>query len=450
MKSFLRRISLPGTIFLAFLFCSAVIYQAIRHDATLLGDGITGSLLRADTTTWVATKYNVARVLGDGDRGDIVISGGSLTWDVDAGAIGATELASTAVSAASYFGGGFTVDADGRLTAAWNPRTISPSQITSDQDNYNPTGFGNAEIIRLSSDNGMRAITSMVDSTGGVHRKTIVNSGSYLIYFPMDHPDGTAANRFTGQPGDYYLYPGRSADFWYDPTSSRWRVINGNSGYLEPTIYYSFSARNSTAGDQADIAHAAIGTGTISTLASTSLLPACWQFSTSTNAAWGYLAYFTETVTTYSAFGLAHQFAEAVVSIPVLSTAGETFTAELQLIATPTTASLEANNTIGIRYSHGIAGGDWELFCQDNAGSEGTPDDLDVAVAAATLYKLRIEVDKSNSEARAYINGSYVGRVTNMPLGSVMGARVVLLKSNGTTARTLNLHAFNAGAIHLY
>lgn len=56
--------------------------------------------------------------ISDGDKGMIVVSGGGSAWSVDTGVIGATQLAPTSVVPASYVIGNFTVDADGRLTAA--------------------------------------------------------------------------------------------------------------------------------------------------------------------------------------------------------------------------------------------------------------------------------------------------------------------------------------------
>lgn len=70
----------------------------------------------ANLATYMVTKNGFG--VTDGNKGDITIGGSATTFNVNTGAIGADELASTAVTPGTYSMGRFTVDADGRLTAA--------------------------------------------------------------------------------------------------------------------------------------------------------------------------------------------------------------------------------------------------------------------------------------------------------------------------------------------
>lgn len=109
---------------------------------------------------------------------------------------------------------------------AWES-VLSPAQITSNQNDYNPTGLNTggaphgASILRLSTD-ASRDITSI---TGGVSGRLLIiaNVGAQNIVIKDDDgATGTAANRFQ-LSADFTLAPEQSAMFWYDATSSRWR-----------------------------------------------------------------------------------------------------------------------------------------------------------------------------------------------------------------------------------
>lgn len=270
-----------------------------------------------------------------------------------------------------------------------------------------------------------------------------------MLYFPMDHPDGTAANRFTGNSGDIYLFPGQTREFYYDATSSRWRCVNYSMDADRMQTYYDASARSTATGDNADLAFTAIGTGSAGNTAPTSPRPGYIQLSTASSGTAGYILSFVKTANTYTTYADAHIFVECQLFFPTLSDGTETYTTEVQLSSSGTSTSLEPNNTIGVRYSNGINSGKWELFTQSNTGTEATAD-LGVTVAANTVYKIRIELDKANAEARAYVNGSYAGRVASNVTATACAGRIIHLKSAGSTARTANIVRLSSGAAYPY
>lgn len=99
---------------------------------------------------------------------------------------------------------------------------VSAAQITSNQNNYNPTGLSGARILRLSSD-ASRDITGIVAQAN--HMIWVFNAGGFNIVFKHASGSSAAGNMFIC-PGaaDYTLTPGSSLQLYYDTVSAFWLV----------------------------------------------------------------------------------------------------------------------------------------------------------------------------------------------------------------------------------
>jgi hypothetical protein len=103
---------------------------------------------------------------------------------------------------------------------------IAPTQITSNQDNYNPTGFSTAYAIILTSD-ASRDITGFAGPTNG-RRIFVFNNGAQNIVLKHD-VTSTAANRIIGRgAADTTLTPKTGVALYYSTSITRW-IIEGDS-----------------------------------------------------------------------------------------------------------------------------------------------------------------------------------------------------------------------------
>ena len=345
----------------------------------------------------------------------------------------------------SEIGAGDTIPA-----SALPVSVITPSQITSDQDDYSPTGFSTATVVRLSGDNGLRAITGLSAGSGG-DEKTLVNIGSYALYFPGEHPDSTAANRISAGE-DVILMPGQRAKALYDSTLSRWQIwVEGNASNNGRRIDYQYSPGSVTPNDWGFVGWSTAGSGTTSVAAAgtPSVGLAAAGLSSAASATGAACIYIPKSSATMGEFGTNHNYVTSLVSLEDLSTSTQRYTAQVSITGVNSTASLNDNQSLGIRYSDDVNSGNWQLFTRNSSGTETTADS-GVTVAADTPYLLGVFLDKSNSEARYYINNVMVGRITTNlgNSGNGLGFKAVIVKSVGTTARLFYVHNARTGAIN--
>ena len=320
---------------------------------------------------------------------------------------------------------------------------ISPTQITSDQDDYAPTGWDTAQVVRLDFDTGGRAIRGFAAWSGP--QKTIINTSGNFGYIPCEHPASTAANRVTGQC-DHIIAPYGTLLLEYDDTSDRVRVVGNSYNPAAPGIgilrahFYALSVGSVTAADWGDFAFAVTGTGAaVATTAATAANPAGWSLSTGTTTTGACSIYFSKNILNPTYFSSAHIIASCLIMVTTLSDGTNTYTLSFGLVPSPSSVVLNVNNSVTIQYTHGVNSGKSLGVSRDNAGGQSTVD-LGVTVAAGTPYLLTVCHNKANGETRFYVDGVFAGRVTgNMPNAVAVGARAHIIKSAGATARLSTL-----------
>lgn len=133
--------------------------------------------------------------------------------------------------------GGFTGEAPCNYDSALNQLTvpglnvdedlalrgdISPAQIVADTNDYAPTGFATAAVLRVSTD-ASRNLTGLAGGTDG-RLIGLVNIGSFNLVLVNESASSSAANRFA-VGANQTIGANEGLTLLYDATSSRWRSI---------------------------------------------------------------------------------------------------------------------------------------------------------------------------------------------------------------------------------
>lgn len=318
------------------------------------------------------------------------------------------------------------------------PDVITPSQITVNQNDFNPTGWSTATLVRLDWDNTGKVITGLTAFTG---EKTLVNIGSSYGIIAAEHPSSTVSNRVAGSH-DYIIPPGEAITVVYDATTSRSRVVSetfrpDHLGATTKGMYVNIPTPSATAADNAYAAFTTSGSGAaVTTVDPGASFPRGLAMETGTTSTG---ACGISTLKDGHAFrwGDGHIVGFATVYIPVLSTSGQRFTANFAVsLINGTSADLPNRSSVGIKYTDNVNTGKWLLYSVDHGTTEGSTDS-GVTVSANSVYVLMVVIDKALSEARYFVNGTYVGRMTtNMPTATISAnVRCNIVASVGTTTK---------------
>lgn len=363
-------------------------------------------------------------------------------WEIGLGtwATG-NSLTRTSVLASSNAGSAVTLSAGTKDVFITSPAiaqlwgSLTPPQITADQNDYAPTGLERANVLRLDADQ-RRAITGL---TGGYDGRVIriVNIGAAdsTLLLRRESSSSTAANRFA-LARDLTLDTGESVSLQYDGTASRWRTLTqptptGAVARATPRLDTDFLGATGAATLEAHLPFdvALLSSGTQSKAANEANHNGILRFSSSTTTNSG--AYVRTDAASILVQG-GESF-ELIFRIGTLTTT----TIRIGMIDSATSADCVDGVYIEIP-STGAA------VLKTSSNSTRTTSATIATLSINTWYRARIEVADDAASATAYIfdaNGNQLGTQTNsanMPTGAGRDTGIGVIATNsGTTAVSL-------------
>jgi hypothetical protein len=156
---------------------------------------------------------------------------------------------------------------------------VTPAQITTDQNDYAPSGIGSASVLRVSS-SALKYITGIAGGQVAGRVLYVTNIGTQVVTLKDSDAGSTAANRFATNGYNVAIYGGQNVTLLYDGTLSRWVVLSGPGPFRQKDYTsntYASATYLAKASNLSDLASAStartslgLGTGALLDVASTS------------------------------------------------------------------------------------------------------------------------------------------------------------------------------------
>lgn len=347
-----------------------------------------------------------------------------------------------------YFNGTVWVQLGG--SGSSGASVITPPMLTATANNYSPTGFADATVVRISGDDGIRMITGFVAGTDG-EEKNLANIGTHPLYLAPEHSGSTAENRIAYHE-EVMIPPGGSCKILYDATSARWRPTNvpcPNYTNLKRSVHYDKSAAKVPEAFADDIQLGIYGSLTPTVAAPSATSPfTSWNCNSGNSTGGGQGFFYAKSSEEMAYVSGTHIVGKMhIKSTGVLSDETNSYYFFFRIADNPSSGFWDQNNSLGIRYRHGVNSGRWQCYSRSNGGTDTTLDS-GITYDVNTEYELTVTLNKTNTEATYFINGVVVGRITsNLPTAIGVGVSSNLEKLSGNSARSLLVYRFMGAAI---
>lgn len=326
---------------------------------------------------------------------------------------------------------------------------VSPSQITSDQNDYyiGPE----ANFIRINADQNYRSLTGISGGYAG-RRIHIKNAGSTHIIIRNENVSSLPQNRIlTPTSFDIVLRPRDIITLIYDGFSGNWELISGHENYLnDPRFCVSYfedfnsGSANSTAGTAGVLGMAQTNTGTgaggVTLATGYQMQFGSQRISTGTIASGRCILSpgVIGSISTDDNCGIDY---ETRISIPSLGVVGQDFC--LMNGSYYNNNPLPVSRAIGFFYG-GSSTGNWQAYVANTS-----PTFIDTGIPANTgwiklRYKYKSPDSSGNTTVSFEINDTQVGiATTNLPPTGAANLRwlfaTTIQKLSGTTPKFLDL-----------